>query len=118
MDLCDRNMLMNLHERIQPMTCEAAFNTLLCMNIHMYVYSIYTYIYIQSVPGGKVNILVILSKNCILVGTCVPFGTVSEIELFHCTVHRTLYRQATRHVLTRVAKCIDVEGEIFENVLY
>jgi hypothetical protein len=24
-------------------------------------------------------------------------------------------RQATRHVLTRVAKCIDVDGGIFEN---
>ena len=27
-------------------------------------------------------------------------------------------RRATRHVLTRVAKCIDVDGGIFENVLY
>jgi hypothetical protein len=26
-------------------------------------------------------------------------------------------RRATRHVLTRVAKCIDVNGGIFENVL-
>jgi hypothetical protein len=26
-------------------------------------------------------------------------------------------RRATRHVLTRVAKCIDVDGGIFENVL-
>jgi hypothetical protein len=26
-------------------------------------------------------------------------------------------RRATRHVLIRVAKCIDVEGEIFENSL-
>jgi hypothetical protein len=30
----------------------------------------------------------------------------------------TIYRQATCHVLTRVAKCIDVDGGIFENVLY
>jgi hypothetical protein len=29
----------------------------------------------------------------------------------------SLYRGATRHVLTRVAKCIDVDGGIFENVL-
>jgi hypothetical protein len=43
---------------------------------------------------------------------------VSEIELFHCTVHCTLYRRSTRHVLTRVAKCTDVDGGIFENVLY
>jgi hypothetical protein len=26
-------------------------------------------------------------------------------------------RRATRHVLTRVAKCIDVDGGIFENLL-
>jgi hypothetical protein len=30
----------------------------------------------------------------------------------------TLYRGATRHVHTRVAKCIDVYGGIFEIVLY
>jgi hypothetical protein len=33
------------------------------------------------------------------------------------TVHCTLYRRATRRVLTRVVKCIDVDGGIFENVL-
>jgi hypothetical protein len=27
-------------------------------------------------------------------------------------------RRATYHVLTRLAKCIDVDGGIFENVLY
>jgi hypothetical protein len=52
----------------------------------------------------------ILSKNCIC--TCVLFRTVSVIELFHCTVHCTLYRRATRHVLTRVAKCIDADNGI------
>jgi hypothetical protein len=36
--------------------------------------------------------------------------------IFHCTEHCTLYRRATRHVLTRVAKCIDADGGIFENV--
>jgi hypothetical protein len=30
----------------------------------------------------------------------------------------SLYRRATRHVLTRVGKCIDVDGGIFENILY
>jgi hypothetical protein len=30
----------------------------------------------------------------------------------------SLYRRATRLVLTRAAKCIDVDGGIFENVLY
>jgi hypothetical protein len=28
----------------------------------------------------------------------------------------SLYRRATRHVLTRVAKCIDVDGGILKNV--
>jgi hypothetical protein len=60
----------------------------------------------------EVIVSVILSKMCMC--TCVLFRTVSPIELFHCT----LYRQATRHVLTRVAKCIVVDGGIFENVLY
>jgi hypothetical protein len=31
---------------------------------------------------------------------------------------RDALRRATRHVLTLVAKCIDVDGGIFENVLY
>jgi hypothetical protein len=30
----------------------------------------------------------------------------------------SLYRRATRHVFTRLAKCIDVDGGIFENALY
>jgi hypothetical protein len=58
----------------------------------------------------EVIVSVILSKEV--------YMYVSEIELFHCTVHCTLYRRATRHVLTRVAKCIDVNGGIFENLLY
>jgi hypothetical protein len=65
----------------------------------------------QSVPGGKVDILgghsIGHSKK-----TRVLFRTVSEIELLHCTLHCTLYRRATRHVLTPVAKCIDVDGGI------
>jgi hypothetical protein len=28
----------------------------------------------------------------------------------------SLYRRATRHALTRVAKCINADGGIFENV--
>jgi hypothetical protein len=30
----------------------------------------------------------------------------------------SLYKRATRHVLTGGAKCIDVDGGIFEKVLY
>jgi hypothetical protein len=44
---------------------------------------------------------------------CVLFRKISEIELFHCT----LYRRTTRHVVTRVAKFIDVDGGIFENTV-
>jgi hypothetical protein len=49
-------------------------------------------------------------KKCVC--TCVLLRTVSEIERI------SLYRRATRHVFTRVAKCVDVDGGIFENVLY
>jgi hypothetical protein len=62
------------------------------------------------VLGGH-NIGHYKQKNCKY--TWVLFRTISEIELFHCTV----YRRATRHVLTRVAKCIDVDGGILKNVL-
>jgi hypothetical protein len=34
------------------------------------------------------------------------------------TEYQDALRQTTRHVLTRVAKCIDVDGGIFEILLY
>jgi hypothetical protein len=42
----------------------------------------------------------------------------SEIELYIYTVHCTMYRRATSHVLTKNEKCMDGDGEIFENVLF
>jgi hypothetical protein len=36
----------------------------------------------------------------------------------HMKERQDALRRATRHVLTRVAKCIDVDGGIFENLLY
>jgi hypothetical protein len=63
----------------------------------------------------EVIVSVVLSKNMYMY--IALFRTVSEIKLFHYTVHCTLYRRSTRHVLTRAAKCIDVDGGIFENVL-
>jgi hypothetical protein len=66
---------------------------------------------------GEVIVSAILSKNCIC--TCVLFRTVSEIEIFHF-IGRIKERQdrSTRHVITRAAKCTDVDGGIFGNVLY
>jgi hypothetical protein len=68
----------------------------------------------------EVIVSVILSKQFIC--TCVVFGTVSEIELFHVIARikerQDALRRATHHVLTRAAKCIDVDGGIIENVLY
>jgi hypothetical protein len=55
-------------------------------------------------------------QNCMCTGLLLR--AVSEIVLFHCTVHSTLHRRATGHVLTGVAKGTDVEGGIFGNVLY
>jgi hypothetical protein len=72
---------------------------------------------IQSAPVGKVHILgghsIGHSKEKMRISTCVLFLTVSGAELLHCTDE-----QHSIHVLTRVAKCIDVDGGIFENVLY
>jgi hypothetical protein len=62
-----------------------------------YLRMLSVYQIIQSVPGGKVNILggystgLILSKMCIC--TCVLFRAVSVIELFHCTVPKLLVRR-------------------------
>jgi hypothetical protein len=58
----------------------------------------------------EIIISVILSKKSVYVH-------VFYSERFYCTVHCSLYRRATRHVLTRVAKCIDVDGGIFENII-
>jgi hypothetical protein len=78
---------------------------------------------IQDVPEGKstlweVTVSVILSKK-VYMYMCVLFRTVSE--LFHvnaCIKERqNALMRATRHVLTRVAKCIDVDGGIFENII-
>jgi hypothetical protein len=73
------------------------------------------YLFIQSVPGGKGNILgghsIGHAKQKVCVYVCpIPNG-------FRDTAI-SLYRRATRHVLTRAAKCIDVAGGIFGNVLY
>jgi hypothetical protein len=38
--------------------------------------------------------------------------------IVHIKERQDTLRRATRHVLIRVAKCIDVDGGISENVLY
>jgi hypothetical protein len=52
----------------------------------------------------EVIVSVILSKNCIC--TCVLFWTVSEIELFHCTVPKLLIRKRYyKYISILVLKC-------------
>jgi hypothetical protein len=74
-----------------------------------------TEFYIHDVSGGKVNILgghsIGHSKQKRYMYMCpIPHG-------FRGTA-LSLYRRATRHIITRVAKCIDVDGGIVKNVLY
>jgi hypothetical protein len=64
----------------------------------------------------EVIVSVILSKNGVYVH--VSYSERFPIELVHCRVHCTLHRQAAHHVLTRVAKCIDVNGGILKSVLH
>jgi hypothetical protein len=61
----------------------------------------------------EVVVSVILSKKkkYIYICTCILFRKVSEIEQFYI-IARIKERQ---DALTRVAKCIDVDGGIFEN---
>jgi hypothetical protein len=52
--------------------------------------------YIQSVPGGKVNILGdhnIGNPKHKCICTCVLFRTASKIDLFHCTFPKFLIRK-------------------------
>jgi hypothetical protein len=41
-----------------------------------------------------------------------------KLYMYMCPIPNRFRDQATNHVLTRVAKCIDVDGGIFENVFY
>jgi hypothetical protein len=72
--------------------------------LHIYLFTVYLttlsivnilYTYRVSQEGRsvfwEVIVSVILRKNCIY--TCVQFRTVSEIELFHCTVPNLLLRK-------------------------
>jgi hypothetical protein len=57
------------------------------------VFSVCTYRVFQEERSifWEVTVLVILTKKCIC--TCVLFRTVSENELFHCTVPKLLLRK-------------------------
>ncbi|PNF42615.1 hypothetical protein B7P43_G01291, partial [Cryptotermes secundus] len=63
----------------------------------------------------------ILSKNVFMYMCPIPNGfrdrAISLYKLFHCTVRCTLCRKATRHVLTRVTKCTDVDCGLLKNIL-
>jgi hypothetical protein len=66
---------------------------------------------IKGVQGGNVNIL--------------GGHSIGQVYMYMCPIPNgfrdkaiSLYRRATRRVLTRVAKCIDVDFGIFENILY
>jgi hypothetical protein len=88
--------------------------------VHCYTHQI-KHIYIHRVSGRNVNILgghsIDHSKQKLCMYMCHILNGFRDRAL-HCTVQCTLYRRATRHVLTRVAKCSDVDCGIFENVLY
>jgi hypothetical protein len=80
---------------------------------------------IQSVPGGKVNILrghrIGHSKQKLYMYMCpIPNGFRDKaMGVIACIMEtQDALRRTTLHVLTRTAKCIDVDDGIFENVLY
>jgi hypothetical protein len=64
----------------------------------------------------EVIVSVILSKQK---SVYVHVSCSERFLRFHCTVvHSTVVVVAARHVLTRFAKCTDVDGGILKNVLY
>jgi hypothetical protein len=68
----------------------------------------------------EVVVLTILSKKVYLYMCPIPSGFRDRAISLHCStvVSHEALRRATRRVLTRAAQCIDVDGGIFENVLY
>jgi hypothetical protein len=79
---------------------------------------------IRNVPGGKVRILgghSIGHSKQESVYVHVSCSGRFPRQLFHVIARikerRDALRRATRHVLIQAAKCIDVDGGIFENVL-
>jgi hypothetical protein len=72
---------------------------------------------ILDVPGGKVTIFWEVTVSVILSKKAYMYVSYSErFPSRAISLYSTLYRRATHHVLTHVAKYIDVDG-IFENVL-
>jgi hypothetical protein len=75
-----------------------------------------SYIPIQDVPGGKVNILGghgvghYKQKKLYMYFYPIPNGFRDNT----IPLYSTQYRRATRDDLTRVANWIDIDGEIFE----
>jgi hypothetical protein len=74
--------------------------------------SVYTVPQEEGSTFWEATISAILSKKVYMYVCPIPTGF--RDKRFHYTEHCTLYRRATRHVLTRVAKCIDVDGGIFD----
>jgi hypothetical protein len=57
--------------------------------------TVHKIILIQSVPGGRISILgghSICHSKQMCMYTCAVFRTISDIELFHCTVPKLFIR--------------------------
>jgi hypothetical protein len=71
---------------------------------------LYKSTYILYRISWEVIVSAILSEKVYIYMCPIPNGLRDRVI--------ALYRRTTRHVLTPVAKCIDVDGGLFENVLY
>jgi hypothetical protein len=95
-----------------------AFHNLLLTIIPAFVlYALYRMSQEERSVFWEVIVSVILSKKKVYMYLCpIPNGFRDRA----ISLYTTLYRRATLHVLTRVAKYsyIDVDGRIFGNVLH
>jgi predicted metal-dependent peptidase len=67
----------------------------------------------------EVMVSVILSKNLYIYVCPIPTGFWSKIMVVIVRIkeRQDALRGETRHVLTRITKCIDADGRIFQNVI-
>jgi hypothetical protein len=84
----------------------------LTIDKHVYIHRVY---HEERPTFCKVIVSVILNKTVMYM--CPISNVFRDTAISLYSSHRP-HKEATRHVLIRVAKCTDANGGIFENVLY
>jgi hypothetical protein len=92
------------------MLCKAWADRGLVYRVSQKEMSIFWEVVVLVIVSKKVYMYIYLIPNC--------FRDIAISCHRQLKEHQDAPRQATSHVLTRVAKCTDVDGGILEDVLY